>query len=245
MMSEEHRIPRHVAIIMDGNGRWAELHGMERYEGHTHGIEPIRIVLRTAARLGVQYLTLYAFSTENWGRPANEVRALMELFCRCAINEMPELKAQGVRVRVIGDRSHFSDEVRHRLEELEDGTRNGTRLTLVLAIDYSSRLEIVEAARELARKAAAGALDPEAIDEQHFADALWTAGMPDPDLVIRTSGEQRLSNFLLWQASYAELYFPEVLWPDFGEKEFVRALEAYAQRDRRFGLVKTTTHNVD
>ncbi len=245
MMSEEHRIPRHVAIIMDGNGRWAELHGMERYEGHTHGIEPIRIVLRTAARLGVQYLTLYAFSTENWGRPANEVRALMELFCRCAINEMPELKAQGVRVRVIGDRSHFSDEVRHRLEELEDGTRNGTRLTLVLAIDYSSRLEIVEVARELARMAAAGALDPEAIDEQHFADALWTAGMPDPDLVIRTSGEQRLSNFLLWQASYAELYFPEVLWPDFGEKEFVRALEAYAQRDRRFGLVKNTTHNVD
>lgn len=237
-MSQEHRIPRHVAIIMDGNGRWAELHGMERYEGHTHGIEPIRTVLRAAARLGVQYLTLYAFSTENWGRPAEEVRALMELFCRCAINEMPELKAQGVRVRVIGERNHFSEEVRRRLEELEQGTRDGQRLTLVLAIDYSSRLEIVEATRKLARAVAAGELTPEAIDETRFDDSLWTAGIPDPDLMIRTSGEQRLSNFLLWQASYAEFYFTEVLWPDFTEEEFARALDTYARRDRRFGRVK-------
>lgn len=237
-MSERNRTPLHVAIIMDGNGRWAELRGLERYEGHAHGVEPVRASLRAAVRHGVRYLTLYAFSTENWGRPSDEVGALMELFCRCVASETPELLRQGVRVRVIGDRSRFSEEVRGNLERLEDETRNGERLTLVLAIDYSSRAEMTDAVRSLAREVAAGRLSPDAISEQAVSDALWTAGIPDPDLVIRTSGEQRLSNFLLWQASYAELCFPEVLWPDFTEESFVEALEEYARRDRRFGLVK-------
>lgn len=237
-MSERNRTPQHVAIIMDGNGRWAELRGLERYEGHAHGVEPVRASLRAAVRHGVRYLTLYAFSTENWGRPSDEVGALMELFCRCVASETPELLRQGVRVRVIGDRSRFSEEVRRNLERLEDETRNGERLALVLAIDYSSRAEMTDAVRSLAREVAAGRLSPDAISEQAVSDALWTAGIPDPDLVIRTSGEQRLSNFLLWQASYAELCFPEVLWPDFTEESFVEALEEYARRDRRFGLVK-------
>ncbi len=238
-MSARNRIPQHVAIIMDGNGRWAERHGLDRNEGHVRGVEPIRTVVRTAVRHGIGCLTLYAFSTENWGRPAAEVGALMELFCRCAASEMPELRDQGVRVRIIGDRSRFSAEVRENLEALERDTTRGARLTLVLALDYSSRAELVGAARRLAREAAAGRLDPETIDERRFADALWTAGLPDPDLVIRTSGEQRLSNFLLWQASYAELCFTEVLWPDFTEADFEHALDEYARRDRRFGRVGT------
>lgn len=237
-MSERNRTPQHVAIIMDGNGRWAELRGLERYEGHAHGVEPVRASLRAAVRHGVRYLTLYAFSTENWGRPSEEVGALMELFCRCVASEMPELLRQGVRVRVIGDRSRFSEEVRGNLGRLEHETRDGETLTLVLALDYSSRAEITDAVRRLAREASEGRISPDAIGEATVSGALWTADIPDPDLVIRTSGEQRLSNFLLWQASYAELLFPEVLWPDFTEETFAEALREYARRERRFGLVK-------
>lgn len=237
-MSERNRTPQHVAIIMDGNGRWAETRGLERYEGHANGVEPVRAALRAAVKYGVRYLTLYAFSTENWGRPAEEVGALMELFCQCVASETPELLRQGVQVRVIGDRSRFTDKVRSGLEQLERETREGRTLTLVLALDYSSRAEITEAVRKLAREAASGRLLPEVIGEHTISGALWTADLPDPDLVIRTSGEQRLSNFLLWQASYAELCFPAVLWPDFTEEDFARALEEYALRERRFGLVK-------
>lgn len=237
-MSERNRTPQHVAIIMDGNGRWAETRGLERYEGHANGVEPVRAALRAAVKYGVRYLTLYAFSTENWGRPAEEVGALMELFCQCVASETPELLRQGVQVRVIGDRSRFTDKVRSGLEQLERETREGRTLTLVLALDYSSRAEITEAVRKLARDAASGRLLPEDIGERTISGALWTADLPDPDLVIRTSGEQRLSNFLLWQASYAELCFPAVLWPDFTEEDFARALEEYALRERRFGLVK-------
>ncbi len=237
-MSQEKRIPQHVAIIMDGNGRWAELHGLQRHEGHAAGIEPIRASLRAAIRYGIGYLTFYAFSTENWGRPAQEVDALMELFCQCVIHETPELQRQGIRLRTIGDNTRFSEKVRSHLARAEEQTAGGDRLTFILALNYSSRDEITRATRQIAARAAAGALDPERIDEATLSAALDTAEYPDPDLVIRTSGEKRLSNFLLWQASYAELYFPQVLWPDFSEEEFDRAIAEYDRRDRRFGLVK-------
>lgn len=237
-MEEISKVPAHVSIIMDGNGRWAGLHGKERYEGHIAGVEPVRASLRAAARWGVKYLTLYAFSTENWGRPAEEVAALMELFCRSVVSETPELKRQGVRIAMIGDRSRFSEKVQRYLAEAERETAGGERLTLILALNYSSRSEITRAVRLLASRAAAGEIAPESIDERMISQALDTAPYPDPDLVVRTSGEQRLSNFLLWQSSYAELWFPEVLWPDFTETDFDRAIEEYARRDRRFGLVK-------
>ncbi|HIY48044.1 MAG TPA: isoprenyl transferase [Candidatus Alistipes faecigallinarum] len=237
-MSEPKRIPQHIAIIMDGNGRWARLRGKERYEGHAAGVEPVRASLRAAVRWGVKYLTLYAFSTENWGRPAEEVSSLMELFCRSVVNETPELVRQGVRIAMIGDRSRFSEKVQRYLAEAEQKTAGGERLTLILALNYSSRSEITRAVRQLVARAAAGEITPESIDEAAISQALDTAPYPDPDLVVRTSGEQRLSNFLLWQSSYAELWFPEVLWPDFTEADFDRAVEEYARRERRFGLVK-------
>jgi len=238
-MSERKRIPEHVAIIMDGNGRWAELQGKERYEGHIAGVESVRTSLRAALRTGVKYLTLYAFSTENWGRPAAEVDALMELFCKSVIHETPEMAANGIRVRMIGERSRFSEKVQRHLAEMEERTAGGEKLTLILALNYSSRDEIARAVRQLAQRVAAGALAPEQIAEAEISAALDTAPYPDPDLVIRTSGECRLSNFLLWQSSYAELYFTPVLWPDFTEEQFDRALEEYARRDRRFGKVAT------
>ena len=237
-MSELKRIPQHVAIIMDGNGRWAELRGKERCEGHAAGVEPVRASLRAAARHGVKFLTLYAFSTENWGRPAAEVDALMELFCQSVVNEAPELIRQGVRVRMIGERNRFSEKVQKALAEIEKQTENGKTLTLILALNYSSRSEITRAVRRIAEKVAAREITPDQILEKTLAENLDTAPYPDPDLIIRTSGEQRLSNFLLWQASYAELWFPEVLWPDFTEELFDQAIDEYARRDRRFGLVK-------
>lgn len=237
-MSIAKPIPQHVAIIMDGNGRWAKQRGKERTEGHIAGVETIRTTLRAAMKEGVRYLTFYAFSTENWGRPAAEVNALMELLCKSVISETPELKKQGVCVRTIGDRSRFSEKVQYYLNQIEQETREGDRLTMVLALNYSSRDELRRAVQYLSKQVAEGALKPEEIDEKRISESLDTAFMPDPDLVIRTSGEQRLSNFLMWQASYAEFYFPEVLWPDFTEEEFHRALEVYASRDRRYGLVK-------
>jgi len=237
-MSESKLKPRHVAIIMDGNGRWAQQRGKERYEGHLQGVEPVRAAVRAAVRNGVRYLTLYAFSTENWGRPAEEVDSLMELFCRSVASETPELCKQGVRLAMIGDRTRFPLKVQEYLAQAEQRTAGGERLTLILALNYSSRSELVRAVRRLARRVAEGELAVEAIDEQAVGRALDTAPYPDPDLVVRTSGEKRLSNFLLWQSSYAELYFPEVLWPDFTEADFDRALEVFAQRDRRFGLVQ-------
>lgn len=237
-MSDQKRIPQHVAIIMDGNGRWAELRGKERYEGHAAGVEPVRASLRAAARWGVKYLTLYAFSTENWGRPAQEVDALMELFCQSVVSETPELIRQGVEVRMIGDRKRFSEKVQAYLTEVEERTAGGETLTLILALNYSSRSEITRAVQRIARRVEAGEIVPPEISEETIGASLDTAAYPDPDLVVRTSGEQRLSNFLLWQASYAELMFPEVLWPDFTEEEFDRAIEEYARRERRYGLVK-------
>lgn len=237
IMSEKRVIPKHVAIIMDGNGRWAKQRGKERYEGHLMGVESVRSVTRAAVRNGVKWLTLYAFSTENWGRPAAEVEAIMELFCRTVVSEGEALAAQGVRVRILGERTRFSASVLEMIERIEATTAHGDRLTLVLAFNYSSRREIVLAAQQLAVKVANGEISAEDIDEQCFAESLLTADMPDPDLIIRTSGECRLSNFLLWQASYSEFYFPEVLWPDFNEAEFDKAMEEFARRERRYGLV--------
>lgn len=237
-MSEQKRIPQHVAIIMDGNGRWAELRGKQRHEGHAAGVEPVRAAIRAAVKSGVKYLTLYAFSTENWERPAGEVDALMELFCRCVTAETPELKRQGVEVRMIGDRSRFSRNVQEYLAQAERETAGGNTLKLILALNYSSRDELTRALRTIAERVAAGELSPWEIAEHTIDEALDTAAYPDPDLIVRTSGECRLSNFMLWQASYAEFWFPEVLWPDFTEADFTRALDEYARRDRRYGRVK-------
>jgi undecaprenyl diphosphate synthase len=236
-MSEKSIIPKHVAIIMDGNGRWAKQRGKERYEGHLMGVESVRAVTRAAIRNGVEWLTLYAFSTENWGRPQAEVDAIMELFCRSVVNEGKELAEQGVRVVILGERTRFSQEVLQMIERIESVTASGRRLTLVLAFNYSSRREILLAAQSLAQRVASGELKAEDITEESFAQSLMTSDIPDPDLIIRTSGECRLSNFLLWQASYSEFYFPEVLWPDFTEEEFDKALEEFAHRERRYGLV--------
>ena len=234
-MESMKRIPHHVAIIMDGNGRWAKSHGKERYEGHIEGVQSVRECIKAASRYGVRYLTLYAFSTENWGRPQEEVDALMELFCKSVMAETPELVAQGVQVRFIGRRDRFSEKVCEHLTRIESDTAAGQTLTLVLAFDYSSRDEITAAVRALAQRVAKGELQPEEIDEPMIARSLYTADIPDPDFIIRTSGECRLSNFLLWQASYAEMYFPTTMWPDFRQDEFFEAMGVFAQRDRRYG----------
>lgn len=231
------KIPAHIAIIMDGNGRWAEAQGKERYEGHIEGVASVKACIKAARKSGVRYLTLYAFSTENWGRPQAEVDALMQLFCQSVTKETPELVEQGVRVRFIGRRDRFSEEVRERLLHIEESTAEGDKLTLVLAFDYSSRDELVRATRSVAEKVERGELKAEQIDDKLISAHLDTADMPDPDLVIRTSGECRLSNFMLWQASYAEMYFPQIMWPDFREEAFVKALAVYAERNRRYGLL--------
>ena len=237
-MTNRKAIPEHVAIIMDGNGRWAKQRNKERYEGHIAGVESVRAVVRAAVRRGVSWLTLYAFSTENWGRPSAEVDAIMELFCSTVASEAEDLANQGVRVRIMGERTRFSTTVLEMIDRIEEATKGGERLTLVLAFNYSSRREMVLAAQNIARRVANGELSADAIDEATFAASLMTYDIPDPDLIIRTSGECRLSNFLLWQASYSEFYFPEVLWPDFKEEEFDKALEVYATRERRYGLVE-------
>lgn len=236
-MTSQAKIPVHVAIIMDGNGRWAKARGEERNYGHINGIESVRKCLKAARKSGVRYLTLYTFSTENWGRPQNEVDALMELLCDCVIRESEELRSEGVRVVVIGCRSKLSERVRNHLDQIERETAGGDKLTAVLAINYSSRSEIARAARILAERSAEGSIRPEDITEESMEENLYTLGIPDPDLLIRTGGEQRLSNFLLWQAAYAELYFTPVMWPDFGEEQFAEALAEFGRRERRFGLV--------
>ena len=229
------KIPTHIAIIMDGNGRWAKSQGKERFEGHIEGVVSVKACIKAARKHGVRYLTLYAFSTENWGRPQAEVNALMELFCKSVTKETPELIEQGVKVQIIGRRDRFSEEVRNHLLHIEESTATGDKLTLVLAFDYSSRDELVRATRKVAEKIKNGELQVENIDDETISAHLDTADMPDPDLIIRTSGECRLSNFMLWQASYAEMYFPQTMWPDFREEAFVKALEVYAERDRRYG----------
>jgi undecaprenyl diphosphate synthase len=226
---------RHVAIIMDGNGRWASARRLPRVAGHREGARAVRRAIDAAMRNGVEWLTLYAFSSENWRRPAAEILDLTGLLRHYLRSEVAELASNGVRLRVIGDRQRFDADIRDDLAAAEHKTAANSRLNLNVALSYGGRDEILAAARAVAEAALAGQMDPTRLDEAVFADFLTTAGMPDPDLVIRTSGEQRLSNFLLWQAAYAELVFLDVLWPDFGPEHFALALGEYARRERRFG----------
>ncbi|MBR3682120.1 MAG: di-trans,poly-cis-decaprenylcistransferase [Tidjanibacter sp.] len=232
------KIPAHVAIIMDGNGRWAQMRGKERPEGHIAGVESVRKVIKAAVAEGVRYLTLYTFSTENWGRPQEEVDAIMELFCRSVIAETPELIKEGVQIRIMGDRVAFSEKVNAYIDRIEGDTASGEVLTVVLAMNYSSRYELTATMKALANRVAEGELKAEDITAEVISENLYSKDYPDPDLIIRSGGEYRLSNFLLWQAAYSELYFTPTLWPDFDKESFHEALEAYAGRQRRFGLVK-------
>ncbi len=227
--------PVHVAIIMDGNGRWAAARGLPRVAGHRAGAQAVRRAIEAAIRHDVQWLTLYAFSSENWRRPAGEVRDLTGLLRHYLRHEVAELAAQGVRLRFIGELTRFDADIQAELLRAERETAANTRLNLVIALSYGARAEIIDTARRIAAVVQAGRLDPATIDEAVFAAAMATAGIPDPDLILRTSGEQRLSNFLLWQAAYAELMFLDVLWPEFGESHFAAALAEFARRERRFG----------
>ncbi|MEM7627869.1 MAG: isoprenyl transferase [Planctomycetota bacterium] len=231
----DERVPRHIAVIMDGNGRWAAERGFPRVFGHRNGARSVRTAVRACADLGVEVLTLYSFSTENWSRPSDEVAALMRLCVAYCDGERQALADENVRVRVIGRRAGLPSEVLEALDRLVETTAASTGPTLCLAINYGARDEIVDAARALAEDARAGRIEPGAIDHAAFAGRLTTAGLPDPDLLIRTAGELRLSNYLLWQLSYAEIYVTDVLWPDFGEAELCVAVKSFAARRRRFG----------
>ena len=228
-------VPRHVAVIMDGNGRWASSRGLPRVAGHRAGAQAVRRTIEASIRTGVSWLTLYAFSSENWRRPAGEVLDLTGLLRLYLRQELAELARAGVRVRVIGDRGRFDADIRTELERAEATTAGNVRLNLNVALSYGARDEIVTAARRAMEAQMEGTLDVEGLDEAAFSRLLFTNGMPDPDLVIRTSGERRLSNFLLWQSAYAELVFMDVLWPDFGDAHFDEALAEFARRERRFG----------
>lgn len=229
------RLPKHIAVIMDGNGRWAKTQGKPRVFGHKNGVDAVREVTEICAEIGVQYLTLYAFSTENWSRPAAEVGALMALLVEAVRNELKTLNKNNIRLHAIGDLNKLPPASRKALMEGIEATKNNTRMTLVLALNYSSRWEIVQASRLIAEDVKLGKLDPASIDEEVFSSYLSTRDIPDPELLIRTSGEQRISNYLLWQIAYAELYFTEVFWPDFKKKNLLEAILDYQKRERRFG----------
>jgi undecaprenyl diphosphate synthase len=229
------KLPVHVAIIMDGNGRWARQRGKERIFGHQQGVNAVREVIECAAELGLKYLTLYTFSTENWNRPDDEISALMGIMVQSLNNETDTLIKNNIRLKAIGDVNRLAEDVRLRLFETMEQTSSANGLTLIVALSYSSRWEIVEAARKLAADVSKGKLKPSSIDENDFEKYLSTYGIPDPELMIRTSGELRVSNFLLWQLAYTELYFTELLWPDFGKEEFYEAIIDFQKRERRFG----------
>ncbi len=233
------RIPQHLAIIMDGNGRWAEQRRLPRIIGHRKGVETVQTVVDECLALGIRHLTLYAFSSENWGRPRDEVDALMGLLGNYLQRELKRLPLKRIRLRAIGELDRLPPKIRAILEKVIASTANNRDLVLTLALSYGGRNELVRATRALAREAVAGRLDPDAIDESRLAATLDTAGLPDPDLLIRTSGETRISNFLLWQAAYAEFVFLEVLWPDFSAAHLRTALDEFSRRQRRFGLVGT------
>lgn len=227
--------PRHVAVIMDGNGRWARKRALPRKAGHQAGIKPVRATVEYCAERGVEVLTLFAFSSENWRRPADEVSGLMTLLVDAIEREVAELDANGIRLRFIGDEAMLGPRLRETMRAAELRTRANTRMTLVVAVAYGGRWDLAQAARRLAAEAAAGRLDPAEIDETRLAGALATGGLPSVDLLIRSGGEQRISNFLLWDLAYSELYFSSLLWPDFGTAELDRAFEFYGKRQRRFG----------
>lgn len=232
---ENDHVPVHVAIVMDGNGRWAEERNRPRIFGHQAGVKSVRTVVETAREIGVQHLTLYAFSTENWKRPSLEVKGLMALLKNYLQSEQKRMLDNDIRLRCLGQQDRLPAEVGKTLADVIDGTSGCSSMTLNLALSYGSRSEIVRAARQLVEKCRAGALAPDDIDEDELSNHLYTSGQPDPDLFIRTGGENRLSNFLLWQLSYAELYFTETKWPDFGREQFLEAVKNYGHRQRRFG----------
>ncbi|MDZ7372865.1 MAG: isoprenyl transferase [candidate division KSB1 bacterium] len=235
-------LPRHVAVIMDGNGRWAKQRGLERIQGHQEGINSVRAVVEACGALGIEVLTLYTFSTENWKRPRREVMALMRLLIRTVQDELDELDQNNVRLKTIGRLEDLPGYARRAVEKAIERLRDNTGLTVVLALSYSGREEIAEAARRAARDVLEGKIRPDDLSPDLFATYLQTAGLPDPDLLIRTSGEMRLSNFLLWQLAYTELYITDVLWPDFRKREFYAAIEEYQRRERRFGMVSEQLH---
>jgi undecaprenyl diphosphate synthase len=229
-------LPRHVAIVMDGNGRWARSRGSDRSVGHSEGLKPVRMVIEQCAEQGIAALTLFAFSNENWARPPDEVSGLMELFFNALEQELPELQRNQVRLRFIGDRQVLASELKERMSKAEALTAANSGLELQVALSYGGRQDLLQAARSLAARAARSELAPDAIDEALFSAHLALHGLPDPDLFIRTGGEQRISNFLLWNLAYTELYFCDVLWPDFSPGDFAAALAFYAGRERRYGL---------
>ena len=237
------RLPSHVAIIMDGNGRWAQQRGMDRIYGHRKGVDAVREVIEGAAELGIRYLTLYAFSTENWGRPDEEVSALMGIMVQSLNNETDTLMKNNIRLSAIGNVERLAADVKERLLETINLTSGATGLNLIIAMSYSSRWEITEAAKKISIDIFKGIIEPDAISEADFEKYLTTSGVPDPELMIRTSGELRISNFLLWQLAYTELYFTEILWPDFGKEEFYKAIINFQNRERRFG--KTSEQILD
>jgi undecaprenyl diphosphate synthase len=229
------RLPRHVAVIMDGNGRWAERRGLTRLHGHRVGKQSVRTIVETTRRLGIPYLTLYAFSTENWGRPPREVDGLMSLLRRYLASELDKMMKNEIRLLAIGNLRRLPPAVRDALRSTVEATRHNTKMTVVLAVSYSGREEIAHAMRRIARRVQRGELNPNAITPETVTEHLATAGIPDPDLLIRTSGEMRVSNFYLWQIAYSELYVTDALWPDFREREYLEALDYYQRRQRRFG----------
>lgn len=237
------RMPVHVAMIMDGNGRWAKRQGFVRSEGHAEGVSTVHRVTKISSDLGIKYLTLYAFSTENWNRPSDEVATLMYLIGWAIERELPELLQNNVRIHLIGDIDRIPEEPRKKLFYARDATAHCTGLQLNMCLSYSSRWEIAEAARKLAKMAMEGGIKPEDIDEDVFANSLATAGIPDPDLLIRTGGEERISNYLLWQIAYSELYFTPVLWPDFSDEEYVDAIIDFQNRERRYGKTSEQVQN--
>ncbi len=234
---DSRKLPRHIAIIMDGNGRWAKEQGKDRLFGHYHGVESVRNIVEGCAELGIGYLTLYAFSTENWDRPKEEVTGLMELLVQTIKQEVSTLNKNNIKLHVIGNTSLLPDSARNELQEACQATSANTGLNLVMALSYSSRWEIVEAVRKMARKVRQQQLDPDSITAEDFERHLCTAGFPDPELMIRTSGEYRISNFLLYQLAYSELYFTSTLWPDFRKENLYEAIWDYQNRERRFGKI--------
>lgn len=237
-MDNELKMPKHVAIILDGNGRWAKAKGMPRNYGHVQGAKTVEVICEEAYKMGIQYLTVYAFSTENWNRPGDEVDSLMKLLRNYMKTCLQTAKKNRMCVRILGEKSRLDGDIRTRIAELEEATKNNDGLHFQIAINYGGRDELIRACRKIGKRIAAGELKPEEITEETVADALDTAGIPEPDLLIRTCGEQRISNFLLWQLAYTEFYFTPIAWPDFSKEELVKAVEAYNHRDRKFGGVK-------
>ena len=236
---DPNKLPRHVAIIMDGNGRWAKKRLLNRVKGHEKGVKTVRAIVRACREFDIPYLTLYAFSTENWQRPQNEIKALMSLLKSFLKKERAELKSQEIRLNAIGQIDRLPEDVRRVLDAAIAETATNVKMTLNLALSYGGRTEITEMVQEIGRKVADGHIAPDRIDQDLVADHLYTRAIPDPDIMIRTSGEMRISNFLLWQLAYAEFFVTDTLWPDFSREEFLAILDQYQKRDRRFGTVKT------